>query len=217
MPRWNPFTKTEEKPPDQSKSEADELVERFSAVIEEKIKPFSDTVTALKSKWDDIEKEALKGNEPPPRDPATITDEEKRESRERANFALGVISNARITEMECIQSLQGQWEHLIPEFKRMCAETSVDVKARPDYAKLCQNGVDQLIGRAARQAGVRTDASGKFFIEDSASKTGGEDSPLNDIPAWQGDDRVESASDTLAKLKIDPKKFSEDFKNGRLN
>jgi hypothetical protein len=174
-------------------------------------------VNSLKSEWETIKQEAVKSNEPPPRDPATIPEEEKTANRERALFAMTVQANARITEAECIQALSGQWSHLIPEFKQMAASTSIDVKASPNYAKMCNDAIDQLIGRAARQAGVRTDSNGKFFIEDAASKTGGEDSPLNDIPAWSGDDRVETPSETLAKLKIDPKKFAEDYKAGRLN
>ena len=214
---WPKFGKSDEKPPEQSKSEADALVERFAAVIDEKIKPFGETVNSLKTKWDAIEAEAAKGNDPPPRDPATITDEEKAANREKALFALSVQSNARVTEMECLQGVSAQWAHLIPQLKQMFAETDINLKARPDYAQRCENCVNVLIGRAARQGGVRSDASGKFFIEESASKTGGEDSPISELPAWQSDDRVETASDTLAKLKIDPKKFSEDYKNGRLN
>lgn len=213
---WPKFGKSDDKNEDQSKAEADALVERFAALIDEKNKPLNDTITALKSKWDAIEAEATKET-PPARDPATIPEEEKAANREKALFALTVQANARITESECISTISSQWSHLIPELKRMFAETDINLKARPDYAQRCENCVNVLIGQAARKGGVRSDGSGKFYIEDSASKTGGEDSPLNDIPTWQGDDRVESASDTLRKLKIDPKKFSEDFKNGRLN
>lgn len=213
---WPKFGKSDDKTEDQSKAEADALVERFAAVIDEKIKPFGETVNTLKAKWDSIEEEARKSNEPPPKDPATLTPEEKTASREQALFALTVQANARITEAECVATLSDQWAHLIPEFKRMAAETNINVKASPNYAKLCNDAIDTLIGRAARSGGVRADASGKFYIEDAASKTGGDESPLHDIPTWQGDDRVETVTDTLAKLKIDPKKFAEDLKSGRL-
>ncbi len=214
---WPKFGKSDDKNDDQSKAEADALIERFAAVIDEKIKPFGETVTSLKTKWDSIEEEARKAGEPPPVKEEDLTAEQKQANRERALFGMTVQANARITEAECIEALSGQWSHLIPDFKKMAASTSIDVKARPDYANICNNAIDTLIGKAARSGGVRSDASGKFYIEDAASKTGGEDSPLHDIPTWQGDDRTESASDTLAKLKIDPKKFSEDLKAGRLN
>jgi hypothetical protein len=214
---WPKFGKSDDKSEDQSKAESDALVDRFAALVEEKNKPLNDAVSKLQSRWDAIESEAAKGNEPPPPDPASITPEQRNENEKRAIFALTVQANARMTEAECIQGISSQWSHLIPELKRMFAETDINLKARPDYVQRCENCVNVLIGQAARKGGVRSDGSGKFYIEDSASKTGGEDSPLNDLPAWQSDDRVESASETLAKLKIDPKKFSEDFKNGRLN
>ena len=58
MGKWNPFTKTSDDKnvdnKDQSKSEADELVERLGASMEERLKPFRDEITSLKNDWESI-------------------------------------------------------------------------------------------------------------------------------------------------------------------
>src|SRR6266481_2431846 len=116
---WPKFGKSDDKTEDQSKAEADALIERFAAVVDERIKTFGETVNTLKTKWDAIEAEAAKGNEPPPVKEEDLTAEQKQANRERALFGMTVQANARITEAECIAALSGQWSHLIPDFKKM--------------------------------------------------------------------------------------------------
>ena len=214
---WPKFGKSEEKPPEgQSNSEADELIEKFSAAVDAKLKPLADSFNTLQTEWSAIKQAAEKQDEPPPKPDSELTPEQIA-LRDRNNLlALSVATNARITESECIQGISGQWSNLIPQIRDIFARTPIQRKAQADYPEYCANVVDMTVGKAARAAGLRSDGK-TFFIEDSASKSGGEESPLNQFPTWHGDDRTETASETLAKLKIDPKKFAEDLAAGRLN
>jgi hypothetical protein len=211
---WPKFGKQD--PTDDEKKEVDALLDRFAAKLEETVKPIRESVTTLKTKWDAIEAEATKETPPPPKPESEMSDDEKRNSREQALLALSVQTNARLTESECVQSVPEYWKEIIPDLRRMFAETPINVKAQTDYAQRCQNCVTVLIGRLAMSGGVRKDSSGKFYIEDAAAKTGGDDSPLNDFPTWQdpASGRTETASETLKKMGIDPVKFAESHKNG---
>jgi hypothetical protein len=215
--KWNPFGKKEGgEEGEQDTKEVDALLDKFSAKMEEKFKPHFDTVTELKKKWDAIEAEATKPPEEVRKPESEMTDDEKRNSREQALFALNVSTNARITESDCVQSVPEHWKEIVPDLRRMFAETPINIKAQNDYAQRCQNCVTVLIGRLAMSGGLRRDGNNKFYIEDAAGKTGGDDSPLNDFPVWQdpASGRTETASETLKKMGIDPVKFAESHKNG---
>ena len=211
----------------QSKSEADKLVEALGAKLDERLKPFEEKITNLEGRWNRIEEEAVRASEPPPKDPATLTPEERNDNDKKALLALSVQANARITESECLASVAEKWPSVVPQLKEAFAKTSLDVKARSDYATICSNAVDTLVGRAARSSGLRYDErreGSKFFIEDSGGTGGGNDevSVLSDPELTWVDSkgtRTETPRDTLRKLgfsKEEQKKFEENLKNGRL-
>lgn len=219
MGLWN--KKPEDKKDDQSKSEADLLVERLGATIDERLKPLSEKVESVAS-WQARVEEQFKTETPPDAnknpDGTELTPEQKQANRESALLALTVQANARITESECIASIQSGWPQLVAEARATFAKTPWQRKAQADYAEYCNNVVDMLVGREAKKGGLRYDSkNSRFMIEDSAAKTGGENSPLNDPELTWVDEhsgKTLTASEQLAKLRIDPKEFADFMKRG---
>ena len=215
--RWNPFRKSEEsdgEAPDATKDQ-NALLDAFAAKIDERLKPLDDKISAVQSEWNAIKEEASKPPAEAPNNNQELTPEQRDANEKRALLMMNAQTNARLTERDCLDTVPEHWRHLIPDLKKIFAETPINVKLQANYAQVCANAVDVLIGRAARAGGVRTDGA-RFYIEDSAARTGGDESPLNDFPAWQSDDRTETASETLRKMGIDEKKFAKDLRDGRL-
>jgi hypothetical protein len=213
-------------PEEQSKAEMDALLERFTAVVDERVKPLSDGLTALKSDWDGIKAEA--GKTPPPDNrpknadgtPRELTDEEKSRQRGDATVALAIATNARLTEREVLDALPADWQHLVPEIRAFFNDTPIQRKAQADYAEYCNNCADLVIAKAARKAGLRYNReSQSFFLEDKSTSSTQEDGVLSDPSlAWRQETangtRVMSAAEQLRKLGIDPKEFEESVKKG---
>jgi len=179
--RMGIFTK-KEADEGQSKSEVEALLEAFGAKLNEQLTPLRETVTTLKTKWDAMEAEVERAATPDPGkhpDGTELTEGEKLSRDNKVLLALNVQTNARITERDCVESIRSEWPQLIPQFLDMCAKTPVEVKARTDYAQLCANAIDQLVGKEARKGGLRFDKqNGKFLIEDGVSRGEGEDNAL---------------------------------------
>lgn len=221
MGLWNKKPE-EKKGGDQTKSEADLLVERLGATIDEKLKPISEKVEAV-SAWQTKLEEQFQDPPPDPNknaDGSEITPEQKSEKHNATLLAMAVQTNARVTENECIAAIQGTWPQLVAEARELFVKTPWQRKAQADYPEYCNNIVDMLVGRAAKKGGLRYEKnSDKFLIEDSAAGTVGEDSPLNDPDLTWVDPRNPNrppmtASEQLAKLRIDPKEFAESMKRG---
>ncbi len=214
-----PWGNKEKKPEgDQSKSEVDTLVEALSAKFEETLKPIREKVESVAGWQEKIEKQFA---EPPPDpnkkpDGTELTEAERLERDNKANFAMNVINNARFIENDCISAEQAQWPQIVAEARTIFQQTPWQKKTEANYSQYCQNVVDMLVGRAAKKQGLRADKSGKFFIEDASGSTGGKDSPFNDPNLTWTDPRNPSktltASQQLAKLKIDPEEFAEFMK-----
>ena len=213
-------------PEEQSKADMDALVDRFSAAVDERVKPLRETVEKLQTDWDTIKTEASK---PPATDrtprnadgtPRDLTDDEKRNNATLAGVQLSVQTNARLTEREVIDELQDDWKHLIPEIRGIFASTPIEQKARTDYAQYCRNCVDLVIAREARKSGLRFNRENQtFFLEDKSTSATREDGVLSDPSlAWRQETpngvRVMSAQEQLEKLGIDPAKFAESVKKG---
>lgn len=208
---------------DQSKAEADALIEAIGTSLEERFKPRFDVIDKLNEKFGKLEEEAVNVGRSADEEArrtaaASATPEEKDQNEKRALLAVAVQANARITESELIADVAQDWPNLVPELRQTFASISLDRKAAADYPQLCKNTVDMLVGRQARAGGVRFNKdTSKFFVEDAAGKTGGADSPYNDPDLTWSDDRngkTLSATEQLAKLKIDPEKFAQFMKNG---
>ena len=209
MPNW--FKKKEDGTPEEPSQDA--LLDAFAAKIEERLKPFQDELRKVSDWQNRVEQEVLK--QAPPAQTPPSTPEEQNASEKRALLQINIETRAMVHEERCLNSL-GEWDHLKPELVKIFADTPLATKAQPNYPAICQSAVDVLVGREARKGGLRRDNSGKFFIEAATSKTGGEESPLNEIPAWSSDDRTETVSDTLNKMGIDEKEFASNLKSGRL-
>ena len=216
MGLWN------KKPPEgdgpQSKTEADLLVERLGATIDEKLKPLRDEFTTLKTDWDSIKAEATRGAD----DEAararkaaddTLTPEEKLANENKRLLMVSLLTNARITESEVVDEVKAQWPGLVPRIKEVLSTVPMDDKVKADYAQRCRNAVKLVIGDEAIKGGLRQNSeTKKFFLEDAAANTGGEDSPFNDPDLTWVDERsgkTLTASQQLEKLRIDPKEFAE--------
>jgi hypothetical protein len=224
---WNPFKKKDgeevTKDGEQTKSEVDQLVEKLGVSFEERIKPLQEGFTALKAEWDGIKAAAEK--ETPPNNNGgggdELTDEQKAIRDRQALLVLSVQTNARITESEVLSGISQKWAKFIPGIKKYFAETPVARKSQADYAEYCNNIVKMVIGDAALKSGLGFNQKGdRFFLEDAASKSGGDDSPLNDSDlSWTDPTtgKTLSATDQLARLGIDPEKFVENQKKGYLS
>lgn len=214
---------------DQSKAEMDALVERLGASFEEKIKehvaPLNAAVTKLNTDWEAIKTEATREPEKTPTNAdgtsRELTSEEKQRNAAQATLALAVQTNARLTEQEAIATIHPDWRHMLPRIREMFNGTTLDTKAKPDYAQYCQNVITLIIGAEAQKAGLRTTDQGKtFFLEDKSTTVTGEESPLSDSSlVWEqqkGDGSVKrwSAAEQLKKLGIEPKEFEESVKRG---
>jgi len=222
------FKKPPEGSDDQSKAEMDAMFERFGSMVDERMKPITDNVTALKSEWETIKAEATKTAPPDtrPRDengnPRELTDAEK---QTRLNIALAeqnVQNAARFIERDVLDTLPVDFKDLKPQIAQMFRDTPVARKAQPDYAEYCQNCADLAIAREARKGGLRRNAETKeFFLEDKSGVSNEPDSILNDPSlVWHYDTpqgpRTMSAKEQLAKLHIDPKEFEDSARKGRV-
>jgi hypothetical protein len=222
MGLWN--RKAEEKPNDgQSKSEADQLIERLGATIDEKLSPLRTQVETITNKWNAMEDEAKRGlNEEANRSRAAaeenLTTEEKLQGENRRLLMATLLTNARITETECVDEVKGAWPQLLPRIREVLGTIPMEDKVKPDYAQRCRNAVKLIVGDEAIKGGLRQDRNtGKFLIEDSASKTSGPESPLNDPELTWTDERsgqTLTAAQQLAKLHIKPEDF-EKFMKGQ--
>ena len=210
---------------DNSKSEADELLDKFAAKFKEEITaaitPINERVNTLASKWDKMEEEAKNqlSEETRRAEESTLTDDEKKErasrSREQALFELSVQANARVTEAEVIGSIADKYPKLISELREMFSKTPAQTKAQPNYAQLCYNVVDMLVGREARKQGLGYDRNNeKFFISDATGKGDQTNSALDSDEfnyVSPNGKRRETGRETLVKLGIDPKEFEEKY------
>lgn len=211
------FKKTPEGSDEQSKAEMDAMFERFGAMVDERMKPLNEKVSALSTDWETVKTEATKVTPPDtrPRDEngnlRELTADEKQRNLNSALVQQNVQTAARLTERDVLDSLPSDWKHLIPEIRALFAQTDIGRKAQPDYAEYCQNCADLVIAREAKKAGLRFNQESKeFFLEDKSAGGSTPDSILNDPSlAWNNNGKVMSAREQLDKLGIDPKKFEE--------
>jgi hypothetical protein len=218
---------------EEQKKELDAFIDRigtsFEAKLEEKLKPIREEVTSVKTKWEALEKaaggngdagngggggEGSGGN-----GDENLTDEQKRQVNDRKMLALTIATNARITEGEVLGEVVGQGlSEYVPKIKEYYQNTPLERKGQADYAEYCRNIVNMIVGKVAREQGLRFDGQNKkFFLEDAGGK--GSDSQYDFLAgdqAWVDprSGRIVSASEQLAKLGIKPEEFAESIKKG---
>ena len=226
MSIWN-REKNNDPPP---ATEQDKLIEKFSSIVTEALKPIAEKVEAqatevksLTTKWNALEAEGTRAAEEEAARQraaaeAELTPEQKAEKERQGLFAQTVLTNARITENEVAAELEKEFPKLIPEFRQMCANTDWKVKALPNYKQQCLNAIDGLIGREARKNGLRHNPkTEKFVIEDGASRGSGEgDSLLTGDYDWSDErsGKTLTGMQQLAKLGLTAKDFAEMQKRG---
>jgi hypothetical protein len=206
---------------DQSKAEADLLVEALGAKIEEKFSKKFEAVDTLLGKWNKMEEEAAASlNEEKNRNARAaeenLTPEEKLANENKRLLMVSLLTNARITESEVVDEVKAQWPGLVPRIKEVMASIPMDDKVKPDYGQRCRNAVKLVIGDEAIKGGLRQNSDTKkfFLIDDAAGSTGGDESPFSDPDLTWVDPRNPNrapmtAAEQLRKLRIDPKEFAE--------
>jgi hypothetical protein len=202
----------EKKEEQQSKSDADLLIEKLGPSIAAHLKPIADQVKEIND-WR-VNLTTLAEKKTPPENkgdqPKRVTMEEASLSPEAEQLwreqTLGPIAgqtvmiNARLTERETLDSLGPEWDDIKPAIRKVFDEqTPLDRKARPDYSAYCSNVVKMVIGDEAIKSGLKRDSkSRRFFLEDGSSKNDGKTAGFEP-----------SEAETLRKLKIDPAEFAK--------
>src|SRR5215475_1507602 len=120
---WKPFQKSKEKnePPADNKDDQTALLDAFAARMDEKLQPLRDTVTALQGEWASIKSEAEKAAEPPPTE---LSDEQKRQNQDRANFLFNMQTRAMLVEQNLLNALSSDWSYLKPRLVEMFSKTA---------------------------------------------------------------------------------------------
>lgn len=198
--------KEETKTADQSSLDINKLVEAMRPLIKEEVAPVLAKVEAVEGKWNKLETDAAEAErkaaeaEHPPTAP----------TENELKLAAGIaITNARLMERDILDGVRADgWGDLVPKIQDWFNKADAGVKSRPDYNSYCTNIVDMVVGRAAREKGLKYDGQTKsFFLEDkSSSGEEGTDSPLN-----------KEELQTLKNLNIDPKAFLQNAKSGALS
>jgi hypothetical protein len=213
---------------DQSKAEMDAMFERFGSMVDERMKPVVEKVSALSTDWEAVKAEATKSPvvDTRPRDEngnvRDLTPEERQRDMNIALAKQNIATSARLTERDVLDALPKDYADLKPQIAEMFRSTPIERKAQPDYAEYCQNCADLAIAREARKGGVRRNSDTKeFFLEDKSAGSSASDSILNDPSlVWHYDSpngpQTMSAKEQLRKLHIDPKDFEDYAKRGRV-
>jgi hypothetical protein len=177
---WNfgrqpdPDPEKEKKLAEQSKAEADafiaQLTTSFQAKLEETTKPLRDEIAALKSA---AAPKPPERTEEERRIPSVMDDEETAfNARLGPLAAQTVMLNARLTETEVLNEISSQgWGHLIPAIREILnKQTPLQTKAGEGYRGYVENVAAMLIGKSARDKGLKFDGNKQtFFLEDASS------------------------------------------------
>jgi len=215
------FQEADDPPAAEPNKEQEEFLSKLRTTVEEVVSPVRDSVKAMQDRWAELEKAATAPPPPEKKDPADPNTDPQGWMREQLTpLAMqNIQTNARLTEREVLDEVAPYWAHLLPEIKKMFAETALVRKAAADYPIYCRNIVSLVVGKAAQEAGLRFDGQSKrFFLEDATSK-GEHGDPLYSDPnlTWtdpRNPTKTLTASQQLANLGISPKDFAESVKRG---
>ena len=220
--------KKEDKTPEQSKADIEELVGKlnasFSASLDERLKPITEKVTAIETKWSTLEGDAAKEKQnadaAAEKERADLEDPDG-SMRGRINEALTPLAiqsiklSARFTETEILNDCrQNGWAEYIPQIQQMFEAADIREKANEKtYPQYCRNVVRVVIGDAAMKGGLKFDGNKKtFFIESGGNAGGGGGNQFDSSEwAWTNDKTgaTVSGNATLRRLGIDTKKFEK--------
>lgn len=224
---WNfgrqpdPDPEKEKKIAEQSKAEADafiaQLTTSFQSKLEETTKPLRDEIAALKAS-----QPAPRQADPDPnanRIPSVMDDEETAfNARLGPLAAQTVLLNARLTETEVLSEISSQgWGHIVPAIREILnKQTPLQTKAGDGYRGYVENVAAMLIGKAARDKGLKFDGNKQtFFLEDASSSSSNQgSSKLRKLEEEAQDGKIDllkgrTVPEWLRKMDIDPEKFIE--------
>jgi hypothetical protein len=200
---WNfgrqpdPDPQKEEELKAQSKKESDEFIAQlttsFESKLESSMKPLRDEITALKSA-----QPAPRTADPEPnasRIPSVMDDEETAfNARLGPLAAQTVLLNARLTETEVLSEISSQgWGHIVPAIREVLSkQTPLQTKAGDGYRGYVENVAAMLIGRAAREKGLKFDGNKQtFFLEDASSSGNQGGNKLRTLEAEANDGKID--------------------------
>jgi len=207
-------TPPDEKKTEQSKSEADLLVEKLGASLDARLKPLADKVEAVAT-WQKNLEEVAKKTTPARTEGTNDTtkrvsladasmDDAAEEEWKKQNILPAYVemakTNARLTERETLDALGPEFDFLKPDIRKIFDDTPIQRKAGADYGAYCSNVVKMVIGDAAMKAGLKVQGQGdkrRFYLEDGTSKGN------------TGETIAPTDAETLRKLHIDPAEFAK--------
>jgi len=200
-----PAAKPEEKAPPQAPS-AEDLLAKMSELLS----PLSQKLDSQSERLAALE-EARKPAPPANPEIPSVLDNEDAAFRERLTpLAVETINlRSRMVEREVLDELEG-FSEFLPEIKKELANTSVQVKAMPNYEAYVRNVVDMIVGREARKGGLRRDKQ-RFILEEGSSasdNTGSstqsqEDKEFLNFHVTTGKGKVVTRGEYLKRIGID--------------
>ena len=202
---------------DQEQKTADEFFAKIGETIDSRLKPISEKVDGMETRWKTLEKDAA--DEDRRRSEGELTDEQKL-ARASVQQTVAIIqTNARITENQVLADIRERFPEFEARVKEIYAGTPVERKAQPDYEVYCRNVVNMLVGKAALDGGLKYDQGNKkFFLEDAQGRNAeGDTYPfLESDMTWQNprNGQVLTGRQQLEKLGIKPEEFAKSIKEG---
>ena len=211
---------TEEQPKqreEQDQKTYDEFFAKIGETIDSRLKPISEKVDSMETRWKTLEKDAA--DEDRRRSEGELTDEQKL-ARASVQQTVAIIqTNARNTENQVLADIRERFPEFEARVKEIYAGTPVERKAQPDYEVYCRNVVNMLVGKAALDGGLKYDQGNKkFFLEDAQGRNAeGDTYPfLESDMTWQNprNGQVLTGRQQLEKLGIKPEEFAKSIKEG---
>ena len=202
---------------EQDQKTSDEFFAKIGETIDSRLKPISEKVDSMETRWKGLEKDAA--DDERRRADGELTDEQKL-ARERVQQTVAIIqTNARITENQVLADIRERFPEFEARVKEIYAGTPVERKAQPDYEVYCRNVVNMLVGKAALDGGLKYDQGNKkFFLEDAQGRNAeGDTYPfLESDMTWQNprNGQVLTGRQQLEKLGIKPEEFAKSIKEG---
>lgn len=202
---------------DQEQKDADAFFAKIGETIDSRLKPISDKVEGMETRWSKLEQDAA--NEDRTRRESEMSADEK-EKLERAKQAAAIVlTNARITEGPVLSEVRDKFPEFENCIRDIFAATSLERKAQADYEIYCRNVVAMTVGKAALDGGLKYDQGNKrFFLEDSQGRNQeGDTYPfLESDMSWQNprNGQVLTGRQQLEKLGIKPEEFAKSVKEG---
>lgn len=203
---------------EQSKAQADEMITKMRTAFDEALKPINEKITGFETRFQTIEdatKKPAPKQEPPER--ISIVDDEEGAFRQHIEpvAAAVIATNARITESEVLNEvIANGWGEYVPKIREIFEkETPLATKASPNYSAYCRNAADLIIGREARNGGLkRNKETNTFFIEGANStREPGEKASYSQLMNEATDGKIDMLKKSGGDLSVWARKMGLDL------